>query len=113
LTEKTIELRKAFALFCGILIAVTIVSPLFVMRICSMLWQASTLFIGPYMVYYLIKQIKKGNKEGVYLIAGLIMLNHWTGLLDMATLKRINSYSAYFEFCILTFHHGHCGDNGK
>jgi tetratricopeptide (TPR) repeat protein len=102
------RIAKGFAIFCGILIAVTIVSPLFVMRICSMLWQASTLFIGPYMVYYLIKQIKKGNKEGVYLIAGLIMLTI-SLLLDMATSRGFIHTPHISSFVFLLFVMGIAG----
>ena len=71
-----------------------------------------TLFIGPYMVYYLIKQIKKGNKEGVYLIAGLILLTIFS-LLDMATSRGFIHTPHISSFVFFTFCDGHCGDNGK
>ncbi len=102
------RIAKGYAIFCAILLAVTIVSPLFVMRICSMLWQASNIFIGPYMVYYLVKQIKKGNKDGIYLIAGLILVTICL-LLDTATSRGLIYIPHVSSFAFLLFVMGIAG----
>ncbi|MBK8395932.1 MAG: SpoIIE family protein phosphatase [Leptospiraceae bacterium] len=100
--KKYNRISKGLAGFCATIIVLTILLPLPVMRVSTMLWQLSTLFIGPYMVYYLLKQIKQGNKEGIYLIVGLSIFV-LGGLLDMATSRDYIHLPQLSNFTFLIF----------
>ena len=100
--RKYNQISKMLAVFCATLIVLTILFPISVMRFCSMLWQFSNLFIGPYMVYYLIKQIKSGKKEGFYLIVGLSIFVIG-GLLDIAASRGFIHIPQLSSFTFLIF----------
>ncbi|MBP7280806.1 MAG: SpoIIE family protein phosphatase [Leptospiraceae bacterium] len=100
--KKYSQITKGLTIFCVTLIVFTILLPLPVMRFCSILWQTSNLFIGPYMIYYLIRQIKLGNKDGLYLIVGLCIFVTG-GLLDMATSRGYIHLPQLSNFTFLIF----------
>ncbi|MDX1960193.1 MAG: 7TM diverse intracellular signaling domain-containing protein [Leptospiraceae bacterium] len=59
---------------CYTLIIVSLVSPLPVMRVCSMIWQASNIFVAGYLIYFIVKQFQAKNQDAKYLIIGLVLL---------------------------------------
>ncbi len=106
--RKNNSIAKGFAIFCAILVTATIIFPLTVMRFCSMLWQLTNLFIIPYMVYYLIRQIKKGKQDGIYLIAGLLIVGIGVAL-DTATSHGLIHIPHVSSFSFLIFVMGIAG----
>ncbi|MBP9161973.1 MAG: SpoIIE family protein phosphatase [Leptospiraceae bacterium] len=106
--KKNTKIAKGFALFSTLLIVVTLIFPLTAMRICSLLWQIGNIFLVPYMIYYLIQQIRKGNREAIYLISGLIILGIGM-VLDIATSRGLIHTPHVSSFAFLLFIMGIAG----
>ena len=102
------RIALGFAGFCVTLILLTLIFPLGVMRVCSMLWQASNLFTVPYFIYYVIRAIRRGNRDGVYIILGLILLLIGS-LLDIASSRGYIQLPAFANFTFLLFVMGIAG----
>lgn len=106
--KKYNRIALGFAGFCGILIILTLIFPLGVMRVCSMIWQASNLFTAPYFIYYVTREIRRGNKDGIYLIIGLAILVSGS-LIDIASSRGIIQLPAFANFTFLLFVMGIAG----
>jgi len=72
------------------------------MRFCAMLWQISNIVVCSYSIYFLYKHIKKGNKDGLYLIFGMLVFGLSIGL-DMATSRNFIHLPALSNFAFLLF----------
>ncbi|HMZ65598.1 MAG TPA: 7TM diverse intracellular signaling domain-containing protein [Leptospiraceae bacterium] len=86
----------------GTFIVLSLIFPLPVMRFCAMLWQISNIVVCSYSIYFLYKHIKKGNKDGLYLIFGMLVFGLSIGL-DMATSRNFIHLPALSNFAFLLF----------
>jgi serine phosphatase RsbU (regulator of sigma subunit) len=100
--KRYTKISLGFAAFCLTLILLTIAFPLHVMRVCSMLWQASNLFTVPYFTYFVVRAIRRGNKDGIYMIIGLILLMSGS-LVDIASSRGYIQLPAFANFTFLLF----------
>lgn len=98
---KLIPYYTGFSVLISVL---TLLGPLFVMRICMFVWQVTMLLVVlPYTLYYIIKQYKDKHPDAPYFLGGTFLFVFGTGVDILASQNIINLpfISGYVFFSVI------------
>lgn len=73
--QRHSKIGVGYAIFCGVLIAGTIVSPYSIKAKLLTLWQLSALPFLIYFMFYVIREVIRKNRDATWLLAGFLFLS--------------------------------------
>lgn len=101
--EKRInKYSKIYSYLCLALAIATLIGPLAVMRLSTIVWQITFLLLVPYLFYFLYTHIKKKNDDANYMLGGIIALII-SSLIDILASRGLIRFPQVSNFAFFTF----------